>query len=90
MLNDRAADIWEPLLVVAARAGGDWPERARRSAVGLSASSQGSDVIGTLLMDMAELYLRWGKERVFTRDLAEWLNMVEERPWLVLWTNAQL
>ena len=35
-LNDRAADNWEPLLAVADRAGGDWPERARKAAVALS------------------------------------------------------
>ena len=27
--NDRAKDVWEPLLVIAETAGGDWPARAR-------------------------------------------------------------
>ena len=35
-LNDRAADNWEPLLAIADRAGGDWPERARKAALALS------------------------------------------------------
>ena len=34
-LNDRAADIWEPLLAIADLAGGQWPELAREAAVGL-------------------------------------------------------
>jgi len=61
-----------------------WPERARKAAVGLSASAQDNDPVGSLLMDILELFLRWHKERVFTKDIAAWLNMAEERPWMVL------
>jgi hypothetical protein len=39
---DRDSDVWEPLLAVADVAGGDWPERARRSAVALVAASRES------------------------------------------------
>ena len=35
-LNDRAADNWEPLLAIADRTGGEWPERARKAALALS------------------------------------------------------
>ena len=35
-IQDRAADCWEPLLVVADEAGGDWPSRARAAAVHLT------------------------------------------------------
>src|SRR5258708_33871212 len=35
-LHDRAADIWEPLLALAALAGGDWPELAPQAACSLS------------------------------------------------------
>src|SRR5206468_198244 len=31
-LNDRAADIWEPLLALAELAGGEWPAKAREAA----------------------------------------------------------
>ncbi|HWW01990.1 MAG TPA: DUF3631 domain-containing protein [Candidatus Acidoferrum sp.] len=83
-LNDRAADIWEPLLVLADLAGGDWPERARKAAVGLSASAQEHDPMGSLLMDILEVFLRLGLERVFSRTLAEWLNRADDRPWMAL------
>ena len=83
-INDRAADLWEPLLALADLAGGDWPERARRAAAGLSTSAQENDPIGSLLMDILELFLKWQKERVFTKDVVDWLNMSEERPWMVL------
>jgi len=35
-LNDRCADIWEPLFALADLAGGDWPQRARQAAMGLA------------------------------------------------------
>ncbi len=51
-LNDRAGDIWEPLLVLADLAGGEWPKWAREAAVGLSGGSQENGPIGSLLLDM--------------------------------------
>jgi hypothetical protein len=83
-LNDRAADIWEPLLALADLAGGDWPDRARQAALGLSVSAQESDPMGSLLMDILELFLRSGEDRHFSRTIAEWLKMSEERPWTAL------
>jgi hypothetical protein len=32
-LNDRAGEIWEPLLALADLAGGAWPGRAREAAL---------------------------------------------------------
>jgi hypothetical protein len=98
-LNDRAADIWEPLLILAEQAGGEWPERARQAAASLSASAQEGEPIGSLLMDILELFVRSGRDRVFSKTLALWLDMSEERPWLVLkkgkrvtgqWVSQQL
>jgi putative DNA primase/helicase len=83
-MNDRASDIWEPLLALADLAGGDWPERARKAAVGLSARATEAEPIGALLMDIFELFLRWQKQRIFTRDVVRWLEMCEDRPWMVL------
>jgi hypothetical protein len=34
--NDRAKDVWEPLLTIAEVAGGDWPERAREAGKALA------------------------------------------------------
>jgi hypothetical protein len=66
------------------RAGWDWPERARQAAVALSVRAQESDPMGSLLMDILELFLRTGKDRHFSRTVTEWLKMSEERPWMVL------
>ena len=38
-MNDRAGDIWEPLLALADLAGRPWPELARQAAVALSANA---------------------------------------------------
>ncbi|GAA5045613.1 hypothetical protein HNP84_002589 [Thermocatellispora tengchongensis] len=38
-VEDRAADTWEPLVIVADHAGGDWPERARAAAVALTSEA---------------------------------------------------
>lgn len=41
-VQDRDADVWEPLLAVADAVGGDWPSRARVAAVALVAESKES------------------------------------------------
>ncbi|WP_431894643.1 DUF3631 domain-containing protein [Nonomuraea sp. bgisy101] len=38
-VEDRAADTWEPLVIVADHAGGTWPERARAAALALTAEA---------------------------------------------------
>jgi putative DNA primase/helicase len=80
-LNDRAADIWEPLLVLADIAGGEWPQKARESAVALSASSQESNPIGALLMDILVLFAGNHADRIHTRTLIESLQRTGIRPW---------
>jgi hypothetical protein len=84
-LHDRAADIWEPLLALADLAGGDWPELARQAAVGLSASAQDNNPMGSLLMDIFALFINSGKDRLPTRDLVAGLNTYfSDRPWMDL------
>ena len=55
-LNDRAADMWEPLLAIADHAAGDWPTRARAAAVALSATAEDSDILIELLTDIREVW----------------------------------
>jgi len=47
ILNDRAADLSEPLLAVADEAGGDWPALARQALAGLIGSAEENDPVGT-------------------------------------------
>jgi hypothetical protein len=82
-LHDRAADIWEPLLVLADIAGGEWPTKARRAAEGLTANSYGRSPIGSLLFDILFVLCGCGHEprRLFSRDLVAALNRIPNRPW---------
>ena len=57
-LNDRATDIWEPLFALADLAGGPWPEKVRRAASGLTKRSHESNPIGSLLIDIFEIFTR--------------------------------
>jgi hypothetical protein len=81
ILNDRAADVWEPLLALADIAGGAWPQKARQAAVGLSASAQESSPSEALLADVQNIFIALGQERIFSRTLLEQLNLMPERPW---------
>ena len=81
-LNDRAADIWEPLLVVGDIAGGEWPKLARDAAMKLSAGVQDSSVIGSLLLDILLVFVQLKIERAFSKSLAGWLNQKTDRPWM--------
>ena len=80
-LNDRAADIWEPLLAIADLAGGDWPELARQAAQRLSTQDDELTPIGYLLKDIRDLMLNSKVDRVLSRDIIRVLNPLHSRPW---------
>jgi Protein of unknown function (DUF3631) len=50
-LEDRAADTWEPLFVVADLAGGDWPVRVRVAAEKLVEADAEADDVGVRLLE---------------------------------------
>jgi hypothetical protein len=82
-LNDRAADIWEPLLAIADCAGGDWPTLAREAALALSSDTRENNPIGSLLLDIFVLFAANGQDRIPTRDLVGALNtQFADRPWM--------
>lgn len=81
-LNDRAADIWEPLLVLADLAGGSWPERARQAAVGLSGRAEEHSTIGSLLFDIFMAFAVTGQKGMRSRELVARLSEGADRPWM--------
>src|SRR5438874_10750000 len=81
MKNDRAADIWEPLLALADLAGGEWPELARQAAVSLSASAQESNPIASLLLDIFIVFTLQKVQRMTTQSLVAGLTSFGSRPW---------
>ena len=47
-IEDRTADIWEPLLTIADVAGGDWPKRAREAATYLTGVAKDDAISGDI------------------------------------------
>jgi hypothetical protein len=80
-IDDRDADIWEPLLTVADLAGGEWPKRARDAAVTLVTDSKGSTPsLGIRLL--ADLRAVFGDRDVMgTEEILRKLNDLDEAPW---------
>jgi hypothetical protein len=82
-LDDRAQDVWEPLLAIADLAGGAWPGRARTAAISLSTGeSREDESLGArLLEDIRAVFDSNGTHRYKTADLIAELALVEESPW---------
>jgi hypothetical protein len=59
-ITDRPADVWEPLLMVADLAGGDWPKLAREACTALvTGSKDDTETTGTrLLTDIRDVWPR--------------------------------
>lgn len=81
-LDDRAADIWEPLFCIADAAGGDWPRWAREAAVTLSAHREGGETFTErLLQDIRTVFDQEQAERLETDKLLFALEQKVESPW---------
>ena len=80
-VEDRAADVWEPLLAVADAAGGDYPARARAAAVVLVAAARDSTPsLGVrLLADLRGIY--GTRDAMRTEDILRELCEIPESPW---------
>jgi len=80
-IEDRDADVWEPLLAVADATGGDWLERARVAAVALVAESKaGTPSLGIrLLGDLSHVFD--GHDVMSTEQILKALHSIDESPW---------
>ncbi|MBI4191599.1 MAG: DUF3631 domain-containing protein [Betaproteobacteria bacterium] len=80
-LNDRAADSWRPLLVLADLMGGPWPELAKQAAKTLS-GERNEEALGVLLLsDIRAIFGDKKTDRMPSKTLAESLAAIEGRPW---------
>jgi len=80
-LHDRAADNWRPLLAIADRAGGRWPQAARDAAVLLTAAEDEGSARVLLLRDIEEIFSSRAADHISSTDLCEALTGLEDRPW---------
>lgn len=80
-IEDRNADVWEALLVVADTAGGHWPESARVAAVALVADAKaGTPSLGIrLLADLRKIF--GSKDCLSTESILDSLHKLDESPW---------
>ncbi|HUK72229.1 MAG TPA: DUF3631 domain-containing protein [Streptosporangiaceae bacterium] len=84
-VEDRAADTWEPLIAVADLAGGDWPARARKTALLLCAAHDASAVDASLgvrlLTDIAAAFQDAHTSFIPSRELVNMLHRMGDSPW---------
>jgi len=80
-IQDRNADVWEPLLAVADAAGGQWPAAARVAAVALVADARdnGGSIGTRLLADLRTVF--GAAEKLSTEDILTALCDIDEAPW---------
>jgi Protein of unknown function (DUF3631) len=80
-VEDRNADMWEPLLAIADAAGGIWPGRARAAAVTLITSAREIEPsLGIRLL--ADLRIVFGtRSDMPTETILRELNALKESPW---------
>jgi putative DNA primase/helicase len=83
-LNDRAADIWEPLLVLADLAQHGWPERGRAAAEGLTKDALEDSLVGSLFLDLLVEFALAKSGRLCSRSAVAALNGRVDRPWMQL------
>ena len=83
-IEDRNAEVWEPLISIADKAGGAWPAKARSAALELINSSQSVSTppVGNLLLgDIKKIFETTKAEKFSTHELLKHLQALEESPW---------
>jgi hypothetical protein len=82
-IEDRDADMWEPLLAIADAAGAGWPERARVAAVALvGAAREAEPSLGIrLLADLKTLFDTSTLDAIPTATILSRLIELPESPW---------
>jgi hypothetical protein len=86
-IEDRNADVWEPLLAIADGMGGEWPKRARDAAVALvKAVEEAEPSLGLLLLaDLKVLFATSTVAQTYgalaTAAILEKLAALPESPW---------
>jgi len=78
-VQDRAADVWEALIMVADAAGGHWPATARAAAVVLASEKPQTSLGNELLRDLQTVFRSNDKMR--SEDIINALTELEESPW---------
>lgn len=79
-VQDRAADVWEALVMVADAAGSHWPTTARMAAIALSSSDEGKSSHGVVLLrDLQTVFS--DRTKMSTQDILAGLSALPESRW---------
>lgn len=79
-VEDRAADTWEPLVVIADLAGRDWPARARKAAIALTTEDDTDATLGArLLADLRDVF--GDSDALHGATILDKLYKISEAPW---------
>ncbi len=73
-LNDRAADTFDPLYVIARHAGEAWERRLHEAALALNSTAQAENAAAELLLDILSIFIDMGRQKIMSRDLARLLR----------------
>lgn len=84
-VEDRAADVWEPLITVADMAGGRWPARAREAAAYMVSEAESDNGDASLnirlLADLRDVFDKHGADFLASKEVCKMLCEIEESPW---------
>jgi hypothetical protein len=86
-LNDRLQDICEPLLAIADRAGGEWPDKARAALVRLCGQEEDADVGVRLLAAIKSVFDEKQDDKLTTQNIIETLVTKEDGPWALMFED---
>jgi len=80
-VDDRAADVWEPLVAIADAAGGDWPSRARGACAAIGRGAEPEDDEPSVRL-LADLRVVFGEgDALATTEILGRLKSIDDAPW---------
>jgi hypothetical protein len=82
-IEDRPADVWEPLVAIGDLAGEKWCSRARAACVQLAgaAATQTKSLREQLLADIRQVFDETATDRLFSSTIVDRLIELDEAPW---------
>ncbi|MEA1994916.1 MAG: DUF3631 domain-containing protein, partial [Campylobacterota bacterium] len=79
--NDRAVDNWIPLSTITYNLNGEWLEKTKKAMTLIENGESEDDLKVELLQDIQGYFKEKEEDKVFTKDLVEYLLELEESPW---------